>query len=216
MKFLKTPSKNRSEYEISYFDGEVNCERIFTLRPGEHGVTELDIKAMHAFDDSEVYQNLKNHRPRITQEQKEAMNAWKAKFIATFTTAHGYPPHPLDVDAAVTEAFPKEWSISFDTPRKGVFQNGDPGDSSSVLATASYCMDEDEPAHIARLHELIDSMPQNWRDIYEQVVIGGMSNVEYAKEHGVTEGAVRKIAKKITNRISEAELLKKIFLRGTN
>ena len=58
MKFKKTPLHKRSIYTYTFYD-EKGEKQSVTLRPGENGVTEMDIKMLHSFDDSEIYYNLK-------------------------------------------------------------------------------------------------------------------------------------------------------------
>lgn len=65
MKIRKTSNKQRMTY--TYIDAEGNRT---VLRPGENGVTEVHIKMLHAADDAEVYNNLKNAHPQPTKEEK--------------------------------------------------------------------------------------------------------------------------------------------------
>ena len=51
MKFYKTNSKKRETYTYT-FTGVDGKEEKITLRLGENGVTEADIKMLHALDDS--------------------------------------------------------------------------------------------------------------------------------------------------------------------
>ena len=73
MRIHKTNQKDRSVYNykttVRTEKGEY-VEKTMTLKPGEYGVTELDIKMLHSMDDSEVYYNLKNARPERTKEEK--------------------------------------------------------------------------------------------------------------------------------------------------
>lgn len=59
------------------------------IKPGENGVTEMDIKMLHSLDDSEVYFNLKNVRP----ERKGLDRKVELKFVNDFTVRHGYEPN---------------------------------------------------------------------------------------------------------------------------
>ena len=73
MRIHKTNQKDRGVYKYTTTErtekGEY-IEKIIVIKPGENGVTELDIKMLHSFDDSEVYYNLKNVRPERTKEAK--------------------------------------------------------------------------------------------------------------------------------------------------
>ena len=80
MKIFKTNAAKRESYTYTFtnVDGK---EQSVTLRPGEDGVTEADIKMLHSLDDSEVYYNLKNLRPERTDEEKAAIKAWTEEII---------------------------------------------------------------------------------------------------------------------------------------
>ena len=52
MKYYKTGNKNRQTYTYVGLDG-----RKETLVPGENGITEEFILALHRMDDNEVYNN---------------------------------------------------------------------------------------------------------------------------------------------------------------
>ena len=65
MRFKKTRWDRRGTYTFDFNDGT----RI-TLKPGEGGITEADIKMLHSMDDAEVYNNIKNSRPPMTEKQE--------------------------------------------------------------------------------------------------------------------------------------------------
>ena len=69
MNFRKTPQSQRSTYTYTFYDAD-GVERKVTLRPGEDGITEMDIK-MHSMDDAEVYSNLKNAKPPMMPWDEE-------------------------------------------------------------------------------------------------------------------------------------------------
>lgn len=73
MKFRKTRNDNRSTYTFRFDNGTS-----VTLRPGEDGVTETDIRVLHSLDDAEVYSNIKNSRPSLTEAEKAAKKEWEA------------------------------------------------------------------------------------------------------------------------------------------
>lgn len=73
MRMQKTSNKNRTTYRYTFkapikIDGKMQTG--FTIKPGENGVTEADIKMLHAEDGREVYYNNKNLRPTRTAEEK--------------------------------------------------------------------------------------------------------------------------------------------------
>ena len=74
MKTKKTRWDKRGAYTFQFNDGTS-----VTLRPGEDGVTEADIKVLHSLDDAEVYNNIKNSRPPMTGAEKAAKKQWEAE-----------------------------------------------------------------------------------------------------------------------------------------
>ena len=84
------------------------------------------------------------------------------------------------------------------------------GDKSHLLAElASYDFKEESDA-VIRLQELVSSMPENWQEIYEQVVIEGIPMTQVATARGVSEAAIRKTMNKIKTRIASDENLKNL------
>ena len=72
LKIRKTRSDERTTYVYRFAD-ETKVE----LKPVKDGITEVDIKKLHALDDSEVYYNNKNLRPGRSKEEKAGIDAWK-------------------------------------------------------------------------------------------------------------------------------------------
>lgn len=73
MKIRKTRQEKRSDYSypINVQVGSDKWETKFiTIRPGEDGVTEADIKTLHSLDDKEVYNNNKNMHPKKQMKKK--------------------------------------------------------------------------------------------------------------------------------------------------
>lgn len=80
MRIHKTNQKDRGVYRYTTTvrtEKGKYVENTITLKPGENGVTELDIKMLHSMDGSEVYYNLKNARPERTKEEKAEIEVWK-------------------------------------------------------------------------------------------------------------------------------------------
>jgi hypothetical protein len=99
---------------IRYYRYHEDCIEVTEIEPGDEGVTEEDIRRFYSAEDSEVYYNLKARRPQCTDEDKKHIAEWKSTYIRKFKAAHGYEPHPADVNDAADEAFPKNWSSSLD------------------------------------------------------------------------------------------------------
>lgn len=209
MSFLKTPTKERTTYK--YYDA--NKRLICELKPGEKGITEVDIQLLHRMDDRIVDNNIKNCRPKINAAQRKKIEDWKKSYIQKFKEENHRSPTKKELEIEQDKAFPKNWSLSLSQltdPDSGGF-----GDKSHFLVdfASNPFVSESEP--IERLHEVIKKMPENWQEIYKAKYIEGYKNVEIAEMRGVTEGAVRKTLKKIKKRISDDPQLKKYFSRGT-
>ena len=61
MRLKKTNKTNRTTYTYAFTDTDDKGKTFIrkqTLRPGEDGVTEIDIKLLHSLDDREVYINI--------------------------------------------------------------------------------------------------------------------------------------------------------------
>lgn len=56
MKYKKTPQSKRGTYKLYDENGNLVTE----YKPGENGVTEVDILNLHRLDDHEVYINSKD------------------------------------------------------------------------------------------------------------------------------------------------------------
>lgn len=207
MKLHKTHSKKRDTYTFDFFDVNGKPKPV-TVRPGENGVTEIDIKTLHSLDDSEVYYNIKNRRPKLEDWQLQQISEWEAGFITSFTNAHGYAPSNDDLMDAKLEAFPKNWIGSLDEMLDT--ENDGYGDKSALLYSLSN-ETVDEPSYIERLHEIIEGMDKRWQFIYEQVLLEGIPKTEVAAVLNISEARVRQIVRKIETKIAEDKILKKLF-----
>lgn len=215
---IKTASSKRDTYVYRFYGKETvggktreYVEEI-ELIPEEDDVTEENIKALYAAEDSEVYYNLKTRRPQRTAEDKKRIADWKSDYIRQFKAENGYEPHPADVNKAVDEAFPKNWSASLDELLEG---DGDDdnfaGDKSAILAKA-YRTSDSEPGAVEVMDEIASTWPESWQEIYERILKNGETIVSLARERGVTEGAVRKTLNKIRKTLGENPELRK-FVR---
>ena len=197
MKFKKTDARNRGTYSYKYTmtddEGrEYECTDV--LKPGEDGVTEADIATLHRIDDGEVYNNQKNHRPRRTATEKRIIREWREKFIADFEERYGYTPHPDDVDYFQNEAFPKNWSISMNSPE----EYGIDSDESTLLKSAIYEEDYDAVVIYHRALEIVDTLNEEQQEIFRRVFVEGEPQAEVARNMGI---ANRQSMTKRINRI---------------
>jgi len=208
MNFLKTRTKERTTYK--YYDANRNL--ICELKPGEKGVTEMDIRLLHRMDDRIVDNNIKNCRPKISAAQRKKIKNWEKNYIQKFKEKNHCPPTRDELKAAQDEIFPKNWSLSLNQITD--IDAGGFGDKSHLLSDLASNPFASESESIERLHEIVEEMPENWQEIYK-ANIEGYKNVEIAEMRGVTEGAIRKTLKKIKKYISKDPQLKKYCRRGT-
>lgn len=212
----KTDWKKRQTYIYHYHETETvnGTVKDITVEeeiiPGEDGVTADFIKLLHSMDDSGVYYNLKARRPERDEQEKDAIRKFKAEFIHGFKAAHGYAPTRLDIEDAVKEAFPKNWTESIEDLTSSSDADDDISDKSSALANAWYAMHPQKSRSEERLAELRDTWSDSWKGIYDRVLIGGESIVTIARERGVNESAVRKTVRKIRKAIFKDPELQKL------
>lgn len=207
---VKTPWNKRKT--IRYYCYHEDCIEVTEIELGDEGVTEEDIRRFYAAEDHEVYENLKARRPHHTAEEKAEIARWKAKYICDFKAEHGYEPHPADMDAAVDERFPNNWSTSLEEILDGDGDdNSVEGNKSAVLAKA-YRTNDSEPGFIEMADEIASEWPESWQAIYEHVLKNGETIVNIARECDVTKGAVRKTLNKIRKALSDNPELRK-FVR---
>ena len=180
----KTPQNKRTSYTYTFYDANGKREPI-TLRPGENGVTEMDIKRLHAADDSEIYYNLKAIHPemRLTSTEKRALRAEKdacaARYIEKFQETYGYTPHPDDVADAIREAFSDKWLLSLDEMLVDGY-----GDKSAVLTKMRSYSDaletEVDGPLTERMNEILSTLSAKQQVVYCRVLLGGEKKKDVA------------------------------------
>lgn len=155
MRFKKTRWDRRGTYTFDFNDGT----RI-TLKPGEDGITEADIKMLHSMDDAEVYNNIKNSRPPMTEKQKADKKAWEAE-------------HP-------GETYPANWNLSLDY-MAGEDGDDDKLDKSEVSAAASTEMDYEDESEEEMVERILDFLSPVQRKVYYLRHIKGHKGKEVAE-----------------------------------
>ncbi|MEQ7259409.1 hypothetical protein ABQD63_06850 [Lactococcus garvieae] len=192
MKSRKTNQNKRDYYVYKHADGSS-----VTLNPGENGVTEMDIYNLHRLDDREVDNYYRTIRPDRTDEEKVKMDAWEKEFIEKFKSNHGYAPHPEDVKFAVKEAFPMNYALSLNE-----FEQED---KNPLLHTAKLITDlsDDVDPRVGRLREVVGVLNPYHQKLYKELVIDRKTQIEVAKERGVTKQAINKSFNYIKSRIEE-------------
>lgn len=218
---LKTPTNQRGTYKYRFHETETvsgktrDITEEIEIIPGKDGVTEEDIKVLYAAEDSEVYYNIKARRPPLEDWQKDLIEKFKQEYIAKSVAKYVYAPSATDLQKAVNEQFPKNWTASLDELTSADDDDESIGDKSSILANAWYAMQDDEESPvIEELNRLVSTWSESWQEIYRRVLLNKETIVSIARTRGVTEGAVRKTVNKIRAAIANDEKLKKLYLRG--
>ena len=178
-KIRKTPQNDRGIYRYHSTNGEE-----ITLVPGEDGVTELDIKMLHALDDSEVYYNNKNLRPDRTAEEKETIKKWKQDYIQKFKEDYGYEPHKDDVDYVANEKFPRNYNLSIDTGEVD-FDKSELG-----FMSASYYNEDFDWSD--NLKKAMNEMTDKQKQVIKLMFVDGLKQNEVAEQLGISPAAVNK------------------------
>lgn len=160
MKIRKTSSKQRTTY--TYIDAEGNRT---VLRPGENGVTEVHIKMLHAADDAEVYNNLKNAHPEPTKEEKLQRAEWERL-------------HP-------GEKAPANWNLSLDVALTDEADSATLGD---MIAEP----EESENPMVELLREAAETFTERQKQVYQIHLLDGFSAKETAEILGISAPAVTK------------------------
>lgn len=166
MKFHKTNSNNRTTYTYKTATGE----RI-SFAPGDAGgeVTAELIKFLHSLDDAEVYNNRKNCRPPLSDEEKAAIRVWEEA-------------HP-------GEEAPKNWTMSLDA----FSEDADSDMDRSSLMREVYNRSNTKEESSSRLGEVIDEMPYKQRQAFVMVELEGYSMTETADKLGCSIANVSKL-----------------------
>lgn len=165
MKYYKTNSNQRATYTYVGADG-----RKVTLASGRDGVTEEDIRLLHQMDDNEVYNNNKQAKPPVQDWEKPAIAAWKEN-------------HP-------EEDLPVRSNVSLDQIMKPDDSEMD-GDKNSLLLGISTPFENEVPADIERLREVVQMLTPEQQELYRRVILEEVPMVEIAKEQGVDSSAIR-------------------------
>lgn len=197
MKIKKTPQDKRGTYKL--FDDNGNF--VTEYKPGEHGIKDVDILALHKMDDHEVYINAKENK--LPEWYQPIYDKWKEQFIADFKEKYGREPFANEIPGKhrVLE------SLDGQTDPDG----DDLGDSSRLEEQLSVSDEEEVPDTIIRLRELVAAMPEQWQKVYRLVFMEGLSKVKVGKEIGISDVRVGQLVKKINAAIAGDEILKNLY-----
>lgn len=171
MLFRKTPTSERDNYVYKFNDGTV-----FVVAKGSDA--EIWIKSLHAFDDAEVYNNIKNSRPQLEPWQKKALEEWKAQ-------------HP-------GEEPEKNWNLSMD----GLMMTENPDTSVYAKQLAEMAVEEPDPQK-ELLYEKLSELPEDDQELYRLYFIEERSQEEIAKIMGVSQNTISKKLCRIKKKLIE-------------
>ena len=219
MKVKKTRQSERKKYAFDVITTDVLPEKV-VLVPGKGGVTEADIMQLHKEDSAEVELNLKAINPayslkkpelrKLRQEKREYGEKWAEEF----EEKHGGRPHKKDIQAAIDDEFPKNWTCSLDE----FMACGDEGrlenDNTMLMACYdSYQLVQEYEYRDAsdRLDEIVAQLSERQKKIYQMVLIDGGTKVAAAKAIGISDVLVGREVKRIEEKIREDEILKKFY-----
>lgn len=190
MRIYKTSKKERGVYKYTTTERTekgLYVEKTITLKPGENGVTELDIKMLHSMDDSEVYYNLKNARPERTKEEKAEIEVWKQKFISDFAARYGYKPNKYIIEDAVNDAFPRNYNLSLDFDA-----DGDIDPDKRLIASISDKESDEMFEWSERMEEVLSLLTDKQRLVINLMFVEGYTQSEIADLMNISSAAVKK------------------------
>lgn len=190
MRIHKTNQKDRSVYKYTTTERTEKgayVEKTIKLKPGENGVTELDIKILHSMDDSEVYYNLKNARPERTKEEKAEIEVWKQKFVGDFKERHGYEPNKYIIKDAVNDAFPRDYNLSLDFDA-----DGDIDPDKRLIASISDKESVEMFEWSERMEEVLSLLTDKQRLVINLMFVEEYKQSEIADLMSISSDAVKK------------------------
>lgn len=182
MKIRKTRKEKRGVY---VYESEETGQKVI-IKPGEDGVTEIDIKTLHALDDSEVYFNNKNLRPEKTEQEKAEIEAYKKKYIKNFKDKYGYAPHPEDVKDEIKEVFPSNYNLSLDY----TFESEIDEDKSKVISATAVSFNDGKFSWSYEMEDALEKLTNKQREVIELKFVGGYNQSEIANILGVSSTAI--------------------------
>ncbi|RFD75829.1 RNA polymerase subunit sigma-24 [Gardnerella vaginalis] len=197
MRTRKANINDRATYKytscVRNEDGSYSEETI-EIKPGENGVTEADIKMLHAEDDSEVYYNNKNLRPTRTVEEKAEIEAWKEEYIRRFNLKHGYEPNKDDVDYAAEEHFPRNYNLSLDFDADGELEVDKSHLAEALSTTDDYgFITNDYGFEMSEeMENAFSTLTDKQRQVIRLMFIEGYTQSEIARILGISSAGVKK------------------------
>lgn len=169
MKMTKTNANGKTKY--IYYDAMGN---LTTVTAGLKGVTEIHIKELYNADNREAYNNLKNSKTPLTDNEKVQVKEWEKN-------------HPGQVAE-------KHWHKTIDYS----YENEDSLDKSKCIYEASLAANKDVSPDIERLREVVNMFTDDEKYLYS-LYMAGFNFVEIGKILGIS----RKAANRRFDRIKE-------------
>ena len=172
MKIRKTRQDKRETYRFEFYtesESGACTKECIELRPGVDGVTEYWIKVLHSMDDHEVYLNCKNGHPPMTEAEKAAKRDWEEA-------------HP-------GEKYIQNWNLSLDYMAS---RDDGAADKSSILKDNRCFMEEEVPADVQHLRDIVETMTEKQQLVYKLHVLEGYSFTEIGKMMGTSVPNVTK------------------------
>ncbi len=172
-RFVKTSLYRRRFYTYYFLDGTTQ-----TLHEGESGVTAEFIKSLHAFDDAEVYNNIKNDATASSANVEKQRIEWNKA-------------HP--------ESFQyRSWNLSLEA--EIVLDNGE---CASQLGEVLVVPEETINPNIIKMREIVATMSPRQQRVYELLYIEEFKECEVAAIMGVSTARITAIKKRIIEILKE-------------
>ena len=198
----KTHKNDRNTYKYVFeridTNGRIQKE-VVEIRPGEDGVTELNIQELHRADDRAIYNFYKNARPERTEAEKEKIKEWKQQFREDFNNEHGYYPPEEYVDGEANDYFKRNYNLSLNE----FDDNCDEGDNPIQSLVYGASQDDEEDPRIERLLEVVTQLSPYHQEIYHMLVTDEMSQTEVADKLGKKKQSINRTFGIIKDKIKE-------------
>lgn len=201
-RFRKTHQNDRSTYKYVFDRTDANRriqKEVVEIRPGEDGVTELNIQELHRADDRAVDSYYRNARPKRTEAEKEKIEAWKQQFREDFKKEQGYYPLDEYVDGETNDYFKRNYNLSLNE-FDDVCDEGD-NQIQSLVYDASE--DNEEDPRVDRLREVVTQLSPYHQEIYHMLVTDNMSQTEVADKLGKQKQSINRTFGIIKDKIKE-------------
>ncbi|MGV1199669.1 hypothetical protein [Enterococcus casseliflavus] len=198
----KTHQNDRSTYKYVFERTDANGriqKEVVEIRPGEDGVTELNIQELHRADDRAVDSYYRNARPKRTEAEKEKIKQWKKQFREDFKNEHGYYPMDEYVDGEADDYFQRNFNLSLNQ-FDDVCDEGDNPIQSLVWHDSE--ADEEDP-RVDRLREVVLQLSPYHQEIYHMLVTDEMSQTEVAAKLGKQKQSINRTFGIIKTKIKE-------------